>query len=85
LRKLFENPRDITITGKKTSLKVYDGNKIQSIGNVSLNCARKGEQYNIDFVVIDKDVNTILGCESSQKCGFLKIMECDNQIGSCHK
>ena len=69
--------RDITIQKKRITLRMYNKAKITSLGTTKLKCQRNDKNYWIEFVVVKENLNTIIGCETSQKCGFIKVLECD--------
>jgi len=71
LRKCFKNPYSKLTNHTKISLKMYNEQVIQSIGNVNLKCERNGSKFHINFVVVTEDLQTILGCKTSQECGFI--------------
>lgn len=56
---------------------MYSGHGIHTRGKVNLKCSRKGKTFDIEFLIVPQDLDTILGCETSQKCGFLKVIEND--------
>ena len=56
-----------------TKLKIYDGSIIETIGKCKLKC-RKGKQlYNIEFIVVQNNLQPILGLQTCIKEGFMII------------
>lgn len=56
---------------------MFNGGKLKVIGNTLLKCSRNGKCYDIKFLVVKENVQTILGCKDSQKCGIIKVVQND--------
>lgn len=56
---------------------MFNGGKIHIIGSTLLKCSRNGKSFDIKFLVVKDNVQTILGCEDSQKCGIIKVVQND--------
>jgi len=68
-------PRNIQIIkGTKSSIKVYNGGNIEVIGKVELKCQRRDKSLLLSFLVVKNSVQTIIGCQDSQKFGFIKVL-----------
>ena len=62
-------------------MNAYNGSKINTIGSCFLKCFRRRKCINIKFLVVEHNVQTILGCRDSQRFGFIKVLENDYNKG----
>ena len=60
------------IQSTSTVPRAYNGGKrLLTVGNVTLDCSFRKKTHQAQFFIINKDVNTILGLDSSFKLGFV--------------
>ena len=64
-------PGSKKIQSTSTVLRAYGGKRLPTVGKVTLDCAFKKAKHTAQFFIINKDVNTILGLDSSFKLGFV--------------
>ena len=64
-------------TKEHSILQMYNGTRTKTLGSKLLKCYRNGKYYLIKFLVVKKNVQTIIGCKDSQRCKFIKVLEND--------
>ena len=67
------------IQSTSTVLSAYNGGKrLLTVGKVTLDCSFRKKTHQAQFFIINKDVNTILGLDSSFKLGFVDTKKTEN-------
>ena len=64
-------PGSRKVQDTSTVLRAYGGKRLPTVGKVTLDCVFKKKSQKAQFFIINKEVNTILGLESSFRLGFV--------------
>lgn len=75
--KLFRNAEELYMPTKKINLVAFGGSMIRPIGTVTLSCRLNGQQYNLQFQVVKKNVHFILGLQDSLE---MKLVTFSSQV-----
>ena len=76
---VLKDKEDLKILSSKesTTLTLFDGSQINSLGSCSVNCTRDGQKYDVEFQIIKQKVQPILGSKTYKELGFIKILQSD--------
>jgi len=74
---MAKNPK---INPISSTLKLYDGTKIKTIGTCELECWGNYNKYIINFTIIEQDTTPILGAPTCIKEGFIIVDKCQIKI-----
>ena len=75
----FIGKKDVNLTPNRQNLKLYDGGKIKSIGDIEVSCTRRGKFHLIKFLVVKENVVPVIGCKDSQRLSLLKVLQNDGE------